>query len=71
MSGAPEREGVLVVADRQVLWMADAITPHYSQVGYGYVGRVGVHERLDAVRADMEEKHGRVPSRLCTQNLSE
>lgn len=54
VSGTQEREGVFVITDQQVLWMTDAITPHFSMVGYGYVGKVGVHERLEAVRASVD-----------------
>lgn len=51
--GSREEEGLLVVTDQQVLWMADVLASPVDVTGYGYVARAVPLERLTAVRVDM------------------
>lgn len=50
-------EGLLIVTDRQVLWMVDALPPDATMVHWGYIAQVGALERLSAVAVDHREGH--------------
>jgi inorganic pyrophosphatase len=52
------QEGILVVTDRQVLWMVDALPPDATLVQWGYVAQVGAIERLESVVVDQASEHG-------------
>ncbi len=50
-------EGLLVITDRQVLWMVDAMPPDATMVQWGYVAQVGALERVSSVAIDQREDH--------------
>lgn len=48
-------DGLLVVTDRQILWMVDAMPPDATMVQWGYVAQIGAIERLSAVTIDRHD----------------
>jgi hypothetical protein len=60
------REGLLLLTDRQILWIMDAVTPTVAVEGYGYVAQSIASDLLSEVT--IEEKPRHLKLRLKSEN---
>jgi len=50
-----ESDGILILTDRQILWLEDALPPDATMVHWGYIAQSGAIERVRAIAVDPGE----------------